>query len=218
MGFFHAVVAVRDLPVEEVASRTGRRLGGRTTDYDTASSSRTPGWCVSPPIDGWTFVVDKRCALPHDEGVLARLSAGTRLLTFEVVETSMGFAAACWTDGRMTWEAALEEDGGLLYTIGDPPPPFDELVEIESEGAKAADHLDFCLAPPSEEWEDFGFDPQTLPGRRAAKLNLPIRVVRPVDGSNYEEPIIKVFAGLTGHRYNAADALHRAPLHVLSED
>lgn len=215
MGFNHSVIAVENLPVDEVASRLGRRAGGRTTDHDTATSSRTPGWCVSPPIDGWTFIVDQKRTLHNDEDGLRSLSTGTRLLTFEVMETSMGFSAACWTDGGMTWKAAVEDEGGLLYTIGEPPPPFAELVEIESEGAKAADYLEFCLAPPPEEWEVFEFDPDTLPGRQASMLNVPVRTARAVSGGN-EAPIIEVFAGITGYRYDTGGALDT--LHVLSEN
>ena len=43
---------------------------------------------------GWTFVLGKRYTLPHGENGLTRLSAGKRLLAFEVMEISMGFAAA----------------------------------------------------------------------------------------------------------------------------
>src|SRR5687768_15278513 len=66
MGFSHAIVAVQDLSPQEVGARLGRTLGDRPTSLDVAVTQGSPGWCVSPPLDGWTFIVDQTQALLTD--------------------------------------------------------------------------------------------------------------------------------------------------------
>ncbi|MBC6459522.1 hypothetical protein [Actinomadura sp. HBU206391] len=212
MGFSHTLVAVRDLSPDEAAARLGRSPSGETTDLETATTGETPGWCVSAPIDGWTFLVDKGTGLLTDEDGLARLSAGTRLLTFFVEEHVMAFGTTCWTDGAYAWEV-LAQDGDL-YVIGDPP-PFGELVSGFREGPGVVAALDEVTAPPPEMWEELGFDGNARPSARAAALGLAVRRAEPAEETSYHQPAVEIFARLTGHVYDRAGALHDVELQVL---
>lgn len=218
MGFSHALVAVHDLPPAEVAARLGCGLSDQVTDLETATTRRTPGWCVSEPVGGWTYVVDKTWAVLGDERGLARLSAGTRLLTFHVEEHVMSFATTCWGDGAYEWQVMATAEENELYVIGEPPALFNGLVGELETGDWVVAGLDEATGPPRELWEDLEFDPSTLPSARAAAQGLAVRRARP--GGEFEGhpylPAVELFARLTGHTYDGDDALHSTVLRVLT--
>jgi hypothetical protein len=206
VGFSHAIVAVQDLSPEDVAVRLGRVVGAEVTGLAVATTRESPGWCVSPVIDGWTFVVDTTWKILDEDG-LARLSVGTRLLASSVEEHTMSFGTTCWVDGAYAWEV-IATDGGL-FVIGDPP--FGAPVGSLDEGPHVVAALDELSGPPREPWEQLGFDGSGLPTTRAAALGLAVREAE--DGSY--EPAVEVFEHLTGHRYDRSGRLDAAELRVL---
>ncbi|MGI8330391.1 hypothetical protein ACRYCC_10540 [Actinomadura scrupuli] len=177
MGFSHGLVAIHDLSPDEVAARLGRAVGDRTMGLGVAPTHDSPGWCASPPIDGWTFLVDKTQEVLFDEHGLARLSAGTRLLTLHIEEHVMGFGTTCWTEGSFTWKVIAAAENNGLYVIGDPP-PFGDLVGDLHEGPDVVYALDELSGPPPELWDELGFDGANLPTARAAALGLTVRRTR----------------------------------------
>ncbi len=208
MGLSHSLVAVHDLAPEDVAARLGRVVSEEVTTLDVAVTRRSPGWCVSPVIDGWTFAVDSTWKILDEDG-LARLSAGTWLLALSIEEHTMGFGTTCWTDGAYTWEVIATD--GELFVIGDPPPPFGELAGELTEGPGVVDSLEMLSGPPREQWDELGFDGSGLPTTRAAELGL---TVREAEHGSYE-PAVEIFVRITGHRYDKVGRLDDAELRVL---
>ncbi|MDN3356573.1 hypothetical protein [Actinomadura sp. DC4] len=215
MGFSHWVVAVAGLPPEDLAGRLGHAMSDRTATYETAVTSETPGLCVSPAIGGWTFLIGKDARLLPGDDALSRLSEGTRVLTLFVEEHSMSFETSCWTGGTYTW-AVIAYEG--LFVIGDPPPPFGELVGALREGEQVVSALNELTGPPEEMWEELGFDPAGMPAVRAAALGLPVRAAEPAPrfGVHTYLPAVVIFERLTGHGYDGNDPLHHASFGVLA--
>jgi hypothetical protein len=215
MGFSHWVIAVADLPPEDLVGRLGRTMSDQVATYETATTWETPGLCVSPVIGGWTFLVGKDARVFPGDDALSRLSKGTRLLALSVEEHVMEFETSCWTDGAYAWEVIGYES---LFVIGDPPPPFGELVGALWEGKHVISALNELTGPPEERWEELGFDPAGLPTVRAAALGLPVREAEPVPEFAVHPylPAVVIFERLTGHSYDGNDPLHDVTFNVLS--
>lgn len=148
MGYSLFWLGVAGKPRAQVLRELGLELGAP----DDHVSVRTPVVGVTLPSGWFVVVLNRNANVWYTDEALASLSAGCRVMTCEVQETSMSSSAAGFQDGRQAWRMLHDEGQARdhLETEGELPPEFAAVYaavtqrhhDAEAEAAELGVELD----------------------------------------------------------------------------